>query len=340
MSRLSPRIQTVFGPDTLYVGQPGHYSALWTFWFSDHGVRMVKAPRVMPPANERGEPCDVFADNLYDHLTACFDQNSRPVVAVEKNDGTVELRRLQGGTETRFIWTGRQPQLYLNWEVLYYSGESDVVCFYLKTDARTIYARMQRDNFATEYVMNELHCNLATLEEAVTVASRVKLYGKTTGGRTVTLNSFPYPPFPALASDQGFAVMAFVSGSHYQTIITATAPSDAGAVNVGPMGGSYLLRVMGASGADAGAVSVGPMGGAYTEAVFIADAGLNAGVMDGRLLSGSYALRVKNASGSDAGSLATALAGGTYFVAVIDGGTRQDAGQQTTDLLEGRYYVP
>ena len=340
MSRLSPRLQTVFGPDTLNVGQPAHFTERWTFWFSNHGVRMVNKPRVMMPADEVGQACDVFADNLYDHLTACFDQNSRPVVAVEKNDGTVELRRLQGGTETRFIWTGRQPQLYFNWEVLYYSGESDVVCFYLKTDARTIYARMQRDNFATEYVMNELHCNLATLEEAVTLANRVKLYGKTTGGRTVTLNSFAYPPFPALASDSGYSVMTLTAGSYALTIIGANPAADAAAGTITLFDGAYTLTVKQASATDAGALAVELPSGLYQEQAFSADAGADAGVVAVESVDGLYANAVEHAAADDAGALTMTLAGGSYFVRVIDGGTRSDAAAVAVDIADGSYFIP
>jgi len=340
MSRSSQRVQTVLGPDTLGIGQPAHYTAPWTLWFSSSGVRIVKKASVMEPADNVGDECEVFADELRNHLTACFDQNSRPVVAVENHDGTVELRKQQAGVETRFIWTGRQPQLFLNWEVLYYSGESDVVCFYLKDDGRTLFARMQRDNFAVEYEVNALHCTLASLTEARSASQRVILTGKTIGNRDVTLTSRLYPPFPALASDTGEATVALVSGSYVQAVFTVPATVDEAEGTATLFGGAYTLALEQAAAADAGEGTTALPEGDYYQQIFGADAGLDAGEVAAGLESGDYANKVEHADGEDAGTGTATLNGGSYQQAVIDGQSRTDTASTETGLVGGSYYVP
>lgn len=338
MSRLSPYIQTVLGPDTLHVGQAVHFSARWTFWFSDSGVRMGKFSSVMPPANGRGQACEVFGDELANHLSACFDQDSRPVVAVERNDGAVEVRRFQSGTETRFIWEGRQPQLYFNREVLYYSGDSDVVCFYLKADNRTIYARMQRDNFSVEYVMNEMHCNLATLEEAETAANKVRLYARTDGGRVVTLLSREYAPFPVFTDDAGYAVLALFSGNHRAVVVIASAV-DAGHGTVSILDGAYYLRVQIATAQDAAVANASLDAGSYDQRVITAPAQADTATANASLFAGEHGRRVVPLAAAETASLVASLDSGECLRAVI-GLSRREAGTLNTDIFGGRHYAP
>ena len=339
MSRLSPRICTVFGPDTIGVGQRKHFTAHWTIWFGSAGVRIVKKSQVFDPGDEMGEPCEVFTDELANHMSPCFDQNSRPVVAVEREqDGTIEIRKLVGGQEQRFIFTGRQPQLFYNWQLLYFSDDSDVVCFYLKEDGRNIYARFQRDEFDTEYLMNTLHCELALLEETGGASQRQTLYGRTTGGRVVTLISRLYPPFPAEALDTGAATTQFLSGSHGVALVTVNA-QDAGEHATLLLDGLYILRVKFGNGADTGEQSSAFKDGIYGDAVVQVEA-VDAGEGNTRLLDGIYILRVVTASaGLDKGANTTAIDGGSYFKAVIDGRSHADIGQQTTDFLEGSHQL-
>lgn len=342
MSRRSQRVQTVLGPDTLGIGQPAHYTKAWTFWFSSSGVRLARQASVMEPADNVGDKCEVFGDELRNHLTACFDQNSRPVIAVENHDGTVELRKQQGGIETRYIWTGRQPQLFLNWEVIYYSGESDVVCFYLKDDARTVFARIQRDNFAVEYTVNVLHCTLQSLTEARSASQRVILTGRTIGNRSVTLTSRLYPPFPAEASDNGQATIALVAGSHIQVIFSAPAQADAGSGTVTLLNGAYELTVQQAdAGQDAAAGATTLAEGIYGQLIETIDAGQDAGAMETGIQSGEYVERVEPADGGDdAGTGTTTMTGGSYQQAVVDGSSRKETGLNETGLADGSYYIP
>lgn len=338
MSRLSPRICTVPGPDTIGVGQRRHFTALWTIWFGSAGVRIVKKAAVFDPGDEMGEPCEVFGEELANHLSACFDQSSRPVVAIERNDGQIEIRKLVGGTEQRFEFTGRQPQLFYNWQVLYFSDDSDVVCFYLKDDGRKIYARFQRDEFDTEYEMNTLHCELATLEETDNIIQRQRLFGRTTGGRAVTLLSRLYPPFPVDGWDNAEAAQQFLSGFHGVALVTVPAAEDAAENTTTLLGTLYALRVTFASGADAAAEATQFLDGEHGERLSLITATPDTAEGDVRLLSGVYFLRaVPVNAGLDKGVNTTTIDGGAYFKAVIDGRNHADTGQQTTDFLEGSH---
>lgn len=339
MSRLSPRICTVPGPDTIGVGQRKHFTALWTIWFGSTGVRIVKKAAVFDPGDAMGEPCEVFADELANHLSACFDQNSRPVVAVERYDGTVEIRKLVGGDEQRFVFEGRQPQLFYNWQVLYFSDDSDVVCFYLKEDGRKIYARFQRDEFDTEYVMNELHCELALLEETDSILQQQRLFGRTTGGRVVTLLSRLYPPFPAEAIDTAEAAQQFLSGVHDVALVT-TQGQDAASEDTKLQSGLYVIKVIFASGSDLAVNTTQLLDGEHVERLVLVVVPDDTAAGDVKLLSGVYFLRVVPANaGLDKGVNTTAIDGGSYFKAVIDGRNHADTGQQTTDFLEGSHQL-
>lgn len=341
MSRLSPRICTVPGPDTLGVGQPGHFTARWTFWFGSAGVRIVKKAAVFDPGDAMGEPCEVFTDELRNHLSACFDQNSRPVVAVENADGSIELRKRQAGSETRYLWAGRQPQLFFNWQVLYYSAESDVVCFYLKDDGRTIYARMQRDDFAVEYTMNLLHCDLQSLEEVIADSQRVKMFCRTTGGRAVTLTSRLYPPFPATGRDAGYLSATLVSGGHIQAVFPVQAEADLASGAITLFGGAYTLAIAATAAAESAEHETGFPEGDYFQQVFGADAGQDAGAVEAGIYGGAYYNRVEHAdAGTDGAQSSAALNGGAYTKAVIDGSSRRETVAIETGIVGGSYFIP
>ena len=339
MSRLSPRLCTVLGPDTLGVGQREHFTMRWTLWFGSHGVRIVQGEHQWIPGDAVGEECEVFHHTLADHMSACFDQTSRPVVAIERNDGMVEIRKISAGSQTAWSFEGRQPQLYFNWEVLYYHGESDVVCIYLKEDGRTLFARLQRDSFAVEYTLNTLHATLGTLEETASLAThRQVIYGRTIGGRVISLVSREYPPWPALAQDTADHATD-VEDSEHQLAVIVVSDSEGGTLEQGIEAGSYFLAVIQQSADDAG-FSGSDVEDSEYRLVIVQSEQADAGNLASDVEPGSYTLIVVPTSAEDSGSVNSDVDESRYFQAVINSGTRHDEAFCGCDVADSSHLPP
>lgn len=344
MSRQSQRISYAYGPDVQGVGQAAHFTKRWVAWIADAGVRLWQngyLPNL--PSNQLGARCDVFADEVCNHISLAFDQDGRPVIAAELElNGNIEIRKQAAGIEQRYTFTGRQPQLFNNWEVQYYPGDSDVVCLYLKEDGRKIYARFQREQFSVEYVLNELHTTMESLVETWAEGHVFHfLEGVNVHGKTITLKSRRYPPFPALAKDRGQAAADLLSGNHQQGIFYAQAGTDEGEGTTDCAEGAYLLRVIQATGDDSGEGTTDFAEGAYEQQIVTADAGADAGEGETDFADGEHLETVVPAdAGTDAAATATAVDGGLYSKAVIDGSSRLDTAQQATELAEGSHLIP
>lgn len=341
MSRQSPRVSYATGPDVLGASQVKHFDKRWAAWFGSKGVRIEKTAFVAPPADNRGEKCEVFPDELANHITLAFDQDGRPVVGIEAEPGWVEVRRRQGATQTKFRWEGYQPQLFLNWLVRYYPRESDVVCFYLKEDRRKLYARFQRENFGVEYLMNTLHTTAAEMQETDAIGFYQWLWGRNEEGKKLTLVSRRYPPFPALASDKGKATQTLYTGLHEEAVKLATG-ADTGKGSTTFQTGELEDIVKHAdAGSEDGQLQVAFEDGAHILTVNPPPEEADAGQTNTTLLTGLYWLVVVNGgSSSDKGKTSGTFLAGSYGLVVVAGGEYPEKANSSTAFLEGAHFTP
>lgn len=150
-------------------------------------------------------------------LSFCFDANARPCFAVQIG-ARVELRRFVAGVPTIYAWAGTWPQLFFNGVVERDSNLRDVVCHYLRS--RVLRARIQRDNFSTEYWIanpeqpdgtNQLSRLCSSGRGAGELASHQLIAAETIGGTRLLLRSGVYQPWPERLLEAGAAAVAVES---------------------------------------------------------------------------------------------------------------------------------
>ncbi len=131
------------------------------------------------------------------HLTLAFDQAARHVVAYERA-GEVWVRQwdpLAGEYVMRGPWPGVDPVLVMDAEAGYYVPNSDVLLFHLSPDRRTLYMRVQREQYATAHVV-ETYAEPAMLDQGVALPYQFELLGSLESdpdGTGLVLRSDLYP---------------------------------------------------------------------------------------------------------------------------------------------------
>lgn len=149
-------IPEILGPLNRGITQNGTYSVLWAAWPSSAGIRMKKNATpgaITPPDETQGTPSSYFSAAIVtDHLAFAFDQTAYEVFAWHSATDRITLKSFT----TTLTFDGFAPSLFYNGQVNVQAridGLTDVVCYYLKRGSAGLYARFQRDNYATEYLM-------------------------------------------------------------------------------------------------------------------------------------------------------------------------------------------
>lgn len=148
------------GPVTVGVLQPDKFTTRWAGWVASQGVRVGQFGAIVPPADHSGFTSTLFPTTKPAHLTLGFNRAALMAIAVQKDAGTITLRRFTdtGGTITTKEFAGTSPILWNDW-LLYYDLDNptgyDLVCYYLKPTATgVLYARFERDGFNAEYTVH------------------------------------------------------------------------------------------------------------------------------------------------------------------------------------------
>lgn len=149
-------VAEVLGPLNRGISQNGTYSVLWAGWPSTSGMRLLKnaTPGAIVPPNEvDGSPSSYFTAAITtEHVTLAFDQTAYEVFAWHSAANVITLKSYV----TTLSFAGFAPSLFYNGQVNIQAridGLTDVVCYYLKKGSSGLWARFQRDNFATEYLL-------------------------------------------------------------------------------------------------------------------------------------------------------------------------------------------
>ena len=216
------------------------------------------------------------------HLALTFDQASRHVVAYERA-GEVWVRQwdpLAGEYVMRGPWPGVDPVLVMDAEAGYYVPDSDVILFYLSPDRRTLYMRVQREQYATAHVV-ETYAEPAMLDQGVALPYQFELLGSLESdpdGTGLVLRSDMYP---VRAEDVlGVAqVAAPASGVYWPVVVVRDLGSESlGTAQVSaPASGVYLpivvIEDLGVETLATAQVSA-PAAGDYHPVVIVRDLGV------------------------------------------------------------------
>ena len=197
-------------------------------------------------------------------VSISFDANARPCFAFQLA-GNVELRRFVAGSPVTYSWPGASPRLFFNGLLQPDIALRDVACFYLS--AGQVCARVQRDNFATEYTIANPSepdgaYSLARLGATDRLGSYQLLGAVTTAGTPLLLVSGLYEPWPYLARDAASASVSLRPLTHFRSVVDAGSYSDATAAAVSLLPLTHravLLTLPTESDAATAAVSLRPL---------------------------------------------------------------------------------
>lgn len=166
------------GPSVAGVVQAQPYATRWAAWVATAGLRIGQWSPNHVMDDALGDVDGLFAGGTRPaKVTICFDRFSNPVLAIQKDATTIEVKWTVSGTINTVDFAGLSPVLFFNG---IFSGitlsVTDAVCFYVKTAGTAIFARFQRDAFATEYTVN------ASLPAGVLIGQLLKADKQNIGG--------------------------------------------------------------------------------------------------------------------------------------------------------------
>ena len=176
------------------------------------------------------------------HISLCFDQAARPVVAYERQHD-VWVRQWDAGLGQyvmRGPYPGVDPVLIQDAEVNFYSPDSDVLLFYLSRDRRSLQMRVQRETFAVERTI-ETYPTERILDQGISLPYQWELLGD---GITIRSDTYPaYLPINDLTTITG---QAPTTGNYRALVVVRDVGTDQLTTITGqaPTTGNYALKVI------------------------------------------------------------------------------------------------
>lgn len=190
------------GPVNESISQTTRWTTRWCAWVATDGVRYGRVADGGTKTDTGGTLTTLFtADYRPTHLSFCFDQDSRPVMAVQHDATTALVAKFVSGTPTTFEFPGVTPLVFFDGVLVHDTPLTDVVCLYIKAAGDTIYARIQRNDFDTEYTLNaDIKTVLSKLQKVDRLHALgrdwLALYAIDTKHRPCVYTSEAYPPWP------------------------------------------------------------------------------------------------------------------------------------------------
>lgn len=249
------------------------------------------------------------------HVSLCFDQAARPVIAWEDASG-IRLREYdEVAQDYAFIgpFEGVDPVLLTDATINYRVAGSDVVMFYLSPDRLALCYRVQNENYAVEH-------------EHYTFVEPVVLDAQDVGGWRFQLK---------YADEQGTVFGPITDGftALWSDLYPVYVREEMTSTVHGLEGGEYVLVVVKAAGEDGVTASVGALADGVLAQVILygsGEDGLEALV--GALEAGELKNVVLYATGEDGvDAVVDSLEDGSYVLAVI----KRDPVMETLEAVVG-----
>lgn len=316
-----PRPQVSFcdGPDIVETSQTYQFRKRYMFFVTSEGIKYKEfTPPATAPAG--GTLAGLYDSDAtgYSKIYGCFDVSAFPAIAIQKTSTLIEVSRYNGGTPTAYgDFSGLSPLLFEIGIIDTGSGNNDLVLFYIDSDGEDLYARFQRDNFATEYTINSSLEPLASLDAIDGIGQYVVIWATSKEGKIVTLRSQLYAPAPVLIEDSLSFTPTFLSGAHTSVSVDGGTHADALTLDVGMESGLYFPVIL--------------IEGPFTDSISIS----------GAFESGSYdATILEEGPFTDAATLLIAFQSGDYTEVVVGGGTHTEALTLDIGFQSGNYATP
>lgn len=193
------------------------YITRWVAVFDAGEMFYGKVGDVLIPA-----PSELFPDKPFENvvkISISFDANARPVFCMAYKSGVIEIRRFEAGIYTKYSFTGKTPVLIFNGILQSDLDLRDVVCYY--TDGSDIYARFQRDNFATEYkiVDNSSAFTLKITDRGRDEMASVHVLDARSAANEKSLFYVVYPPWPVFYQENATSAATINSDLDYSPIV-------------------------------------------------------------------------------------------------------------------------
>lgn len=254
-------------------------------------------------------------------ISLCFEQAALPVIAVQKDATTIEIRRKVSSVVTAYVFTGNSPVLFYNGVSIIDTSVTDAVCLYIKPAGDKIFARFQRDNFGIEYTVNATLAPGAVIQELRKTDRRniggvnyQTLWGLAADGRQLYFRTAAYPPLPQYPVDKLTDDVSLSSGAHGLIVFPNNAPTDKVLTDGTFFSGVFLAVVIySPTATDKITEDTTFTSGSYPLVVITAAAPTDKLTEDTTLNSGAYDLRIiPTNSPTDKVTIDTALSSGTY----------------------------
>lgn len=311
--------EIVHGPEGLADTIVQQYRKRWVAWVASEGIRFAEYEDGFVFSDTAGSANTLLTNGERPtRFSWSFEQDALYAIAYEDSATTVLLTRFVSGTPTEYTWTGKSPLLFYNGILEPDTGATDLMAFYIKPAGTKIFARVQRENFATEHELNgELNVTLAYLvkTEAVNIegAWHQMIWARTTDGRDVVYQSRAYPPPYVYASDRMSLAVSLSGGVLFAPIVNESA-SDSMSVAVSLASGDAFNTI---------------------NRQFAPGDRISHRV---DLQSGTYSLTVvTGATQTDRLSVGPELRSGTYSDVIIDSGEQTDSISLAVELKGGVY---
>lgn len=230
----------------IHTGDPFPWPARWAAYVSvGGGVYIVKRARVDLPSSA-GSKSTLFPTEKPTDLAIGFMPNGQMAIAIQKTKTEIQIKWFKDGTG--FIesigdvsFPGVSPVLFQNGLVHNGDdeGETDLVLYYLRPSTpSTLYARIGREHFVIEHIVNDfLPIRLTNLIETTVEGRKQALYAKEFFGRDVTLYS---PEYVVSADDDNASVEVSVfSGKYKEQAIPANLNEDTASFSLEITEGRY-----------------------------------------------------------------------------------------------------
>lgn len=239
------RLDTVsYARGPLNTGDVLPWITSWAAWVSSSGVRVAKLPFITLPANGTGTASAFYGTSKPPKVSINFASNGQIALAIQKTTQSIEIKWFK---DSSGINIGAATFLGTS-GVLFQTGliphdedgiQNDLAVYYVRREVpRTIFVRVKRDDFATEYVLNQnLQADISQLLAVEAQGAKIVLYGRDDIGRDITLYTADYRF--VIDGDNSTLRVSFYRGRYNHSAVTKTTATHKTTLHISVASGSY-----------------------------------------------------------------------------------------------------
>lgn len=313
---ICPFIDFVDGPEVEDTTQPGRYLTRWRVIY-DRTIREfrygIAGQPQLPPDPALGIT-PITLPTAGAQVSLGFDQDARACFAYQLNANQIRLTRFVAGVPTNYTWLGINPRLLFDGILQPDLASVDLVCCYVSA-VGNVCIRMQRDNFAVEYIqITPASIPAKRITKVDRYQSYLYLYYVDITNIRYLARSKVYPPFPLFEEDIASST-SFASGGSYDPLVVDGGTYEDDGINTTiAVSGEYVLNT----------ITTGPYNDNASGSTVVT--------------SGSYDLIViAGGTYEDMSVTNSIISSGSYDLTSVDGGTYVETAVSGTSPVSGTY---